>query len=273
MRIVVSLTTIPSRVHHLQEIVTCLKKQTLQVNRIYINLPIWSERENRPYPTPSLNDDSQVKVIRCADHGPITKLYPILDEELDPETLIITVDDDIDYIPERIALLVKWAKNYPDSAIGGSGFIIGNWWNFFGTICQPKNSMRVDVLEGYSGCAYRRKFFKNDIIDYTGAPTEAFYHDDVWISGYLAARNIPRIVHPSNEKNKEGNSGYGSEKHLKKGLSEDIFGFVWKILPVLFYFSRKECFNEKQVVPPTSTFGFWIIVLIVFILLLLIWII
>lgn len=276
MRTVVSLSTIPSRVEYLNQIVQCLKKQTYEVDRIYINLPKWSHRENIAYPDveDTLTQDPQVCVVHCEDHGPITKLYPILTHETDPETLIITVDDDIEYIPERVALLVKWAQLYPNVAIGGSGFILGKWWNFFGTIRMPKEITAVDVIEGYSGCAYRRKFFDEDLIDYTGAPKEAFYHDDVWISGYLAKRNIGRVVHPLHENAlKVGNSGYGKEERLPGALSESLINFIWKILPVLWYFQRNNIFQEEQKTAFYYTIGFWVLISIILVLLLLVYLI
>jgi len=266
MRIVISLTTIPSRVLHLKGFLSLLQQQTFQPDRIYINLPKWSKRENCAYPEPDIEETDQVRIIRCEDYGPITKLYPILSEELDPETIIITLDDDIEYIPDRIQQLVQMTREYPNAAIGGSGFILGELWNFFGTVRTPKTATLVDVLEGYSGCAYRRKFFQDDLLNYDQAPKEAFYHDDVWISGHLARQNIPRIVHEKQIDSSFGNSGYGQEKHLSNGLSGDILGFIQKILPVFLYFRSQGLFHEKQVVSPIRTFGFWILIIILVII-------
>lgn len=260
MRTVVSLSTVPSRVPYLQRIIDCLLNQTYQVDRIYINLPFWSQREKRDYPLPQLQKNDKVKVIRCQDHGPITKLYPVLREERDPETLIITVDDDIEYVPERIETLVHWAQEHPEAAIGGTGFIVGPWWWFYGTVHRPKKATPVSVIEGFSGCAYRRGFFSDDLLNYEGAPPEAFYNDDVWISGYLAKKGVPRLVHPSNEE-------FLVDQKLPGALSANKIMTAKKILPVISHFYNQGLFREEQVVTPWATAGFWVLLLILLVLL------
>ena len=186
MRVVVSLSTIPSRIKTLNTVLKSLLNQTYPIDLIYINLPYWSKREDCEYPLPDLyNFSTQIRILRCEDHGPITKLYPVLAEETDPETLIITVDDDCNYSTDGIETLVRWAEEFPDAAIGSAGITVGRWYNYLGYVRNTSKVTPVSILEGYSGCAYRRKFFQDDLIDYNDAPKEAFYHDDFWISGYL----------------------------------------------------------------------------------------
>lgn len=123
MRVVVSLSTIPSRVKYLSEAIESLLKQSYSIDRIYINLPYRSLRENVEYPL--LEEDfldPRVTILRCEDRGPITKLYPVLDVENDPQTIIITVDDDIHYPQDRIQTLVDWAeRNIQMQLLGGLG--------------------------------------------------------------------------------------------------------------------------------------------------------
>lgn len=262
MRIVVSLSTLPSRVPYLSGIIHCLLNQTCSIDRIYVNLPYWSRREKCEYPLPELEENERIKIIRCEDHGPITKLYPVLKYERDPQTIIVTVDDDIQYIPERIETLVHWAELYPQAAIGGTGFIAGPWWSFYGTVHRTVEITPVSVLEGFSGCAYRRGFFKDDLIDFTGAPPEAFYNDDVWISGYLAKRGIPRLVHPSNRE-------FLVDQRLPGALSANKIVVVRRILPVIAYFYNQGLFREEQVVALWKTAGFWILIVTLLLLILL----
>jgi hypothetical protein len=52
-----------------------------------------------------------VTVIRSArDYGPVTKLVPALHRELDPDTLIITVDDDKVYHKDLVRHLAWHAE-------------------------------------------------------------------------------------------------------------------------------------------------------------------
>lgn len=262
MRVVVSLSTIPSRVKYVSKIIRYLLEQTYPIDRIYLNIPYWSKREQKEYPLPECPHSDRLTILRCEDYGPITKLYPTLQEEKDPQTLIITLDDDTDYSPDRIQTLVHWAQRFPEAAIGGTGMIIGNFWNAISPVHQPHRLTPVDILEGYSGCAYRRKFFDQNLIDYSQAPREAFYHDDVWISGKLAEKGIPRYVHPSDRP-------IGENMWLPGALSGNLYNVTTRFLPVVNYFRGRGLFSENSEVPFWRTVGFWILLLVLILLVIL----
>lgn len=264
MRVVVSLSTIPTRVPYLHRIINQLQNQTYPIDKIYLNIPYYSNREKREYPPlPDNLNLKNVQVIRCEDRGPITKLYPVLQYETHDDTIIITLDDDVSYIPTRVETLVKWCRLYPNSALAATGYIIGNWYNYFGHIECPEKITTVSIIEGYSGCAYRRKFFNTDLLDYSGAPKESYYHDDVWISGYLALQNIDRLVHPEFFLDWKNNLG-----RLPAGLSDDIYSTITKFFPVVNHFKNKGVFNEPQIAPWHTTLGIQIPLIILLIILL-----
>ena len=48
------------------------------------------------------NNQAFICSTRCPDMGPITKFVPTLTSEVDPETLIVVVDDDTAYPPEMV---------------------------------------------------------------------------------------------------------------------------------------------------------------------------
>lgn len=255
-RVIVCFTTIPARVKFLSKILNCIHEQDYKIDKTYLLLPWKSKRENKKYPPLPIDINlTNVDVIRCEDYGPITKLYPILKYETDPETCIITFDDDVSYLPNRVSTLVKYALKYPNSAISGSGFIVGNWWNFFGSIVYPKKITSVSVIEGYSGCLYRRKFFDEALIDYTNAPKEAFYHDDVWISGYLALKGIKRLIHPEK---------FGTIDTLPNGLSHNRILCIKRFFPVLKYFKDLKTFNEEQVAKIWNTLTYKVLLIFMF---------
>lgn len=252
MRTVISLTTLPSRAHLLQGIIDCIESQTVQVDKIYVNLPDWSIREKRTYPEIRLRPNPRIEIVSCEDKGPITKLYPVLERERSPTTLIITLDDDIIYSNDRVETLKRWAEEFPGSAVGGSGFTVGKPWSFFGTVKHPKTPTKISVLEGVSGCAYRRGFFSDDFLEYGQAPKEAFFNDDVWISGRLAQKGIERIVHPSETE-------FYVDQKMPGALSADKLEVARRILPVILHFRGQGLFEEEQAADPQSTFGFWVL--------------
>lgn len=51
-------------------------------------------------------------------------------------------------------------------------------------------------MTGCAGIMIKPKFFTEEFFDYKKAPEEAFFVDDIWISGNLARRDIPRYVIP-----------------------------------------------------------------------------
>ena len=63
-------------------------------------------------------------------------------------------------------------------------------WNYF------KKPKIIHVVYGTGGVLYRPSFFNKEIFDYRDAPVEAFYVDDVWISGHLAKRKITSLIAP-----------------------------------------------------------------------------
>jgi hypothetical protein len=109
MRVVVTLTTIPSREKAVVDTVRSIKNGAVVPDAIYVNLPIW-------YPNLSRSSDPKLKaqleeagaiVNVCEDYGTFTKFIPTLEIEKDPDTLIIIIDDDSVYKPNFVAGLVS----------------------------------------------------------------------------------------------------------------------------------------------------------------------
>ncbi len=269
MRVVVSLTTIPSRLQYLESILKVIKNQTVQPDVTYLNLPYYSKKEKIDYTLPSQEflDKYNVEVIRCEDLGPITKLVPVLEKETDPETIIITMDDDMEYTSNRIKQLLDTSEKFPDSAISGDGWIVGSWYNYLTYIINPSKNTSVDIIQGCSACLYKRKFFDDmpgtsDLLDYPEEVKKyAFIHDDVWISGYLALKGITRIV--QSEYKKHINRRIANINALSSNIS-----FYYRIVRVIYYFKAKGVFNE--LIPLSSrSVGIWIIVVLIIIIIML----
>lgn len=195
MRVVVSLTTIPGREQLVERAIRSARAQSHPPDKIYLWLP-----EGRELGRLSLADTPRLQVKKCRDQGPATKLLPTLDEERDPATLIITIDDDVEYPETLVHKLVQASTLFPESAIGFTGWqvirsepkpVIAHFNEELSAcrIFQP-----VHVIEGTRGTLYRRGFFDETIKVHIEA-LEAFrYHDDIFFAGYLSSHGIPRIV-------------------------------------------------------------------------------
>ena len=55
---------------------------------------------------------------------------------------------------------------------------------------------KADVLTGTWGILVQPRFFDDRFRDYGRYPSEAFFVDDVWTSGHLARRGVPRLIVP-----------------------------------------------------------------------------
>lgn len=184
----------------LNETLQSLMAQSLKPDAIYLNVPKGKNpRTGEEYNIPDyIVEMKDVTVVRCVDVGPLTKLVPALAQETDPSSLVITVDDDKVYPADVLKTLAWYADHDSAQAWGVCG------WSF---MWYPRplgvlpvyvpyfvrgGGRHVDVLQACCGNAYRRSFF--DLDDLTMSPKQCFTTDDLWISGYLAAQGIRKVL-------------------------------------------------------------------------------
>src|SRR5262245_6484654 len=101
--VLVSLTSLPSRLPHIEPTLESLLAQTLPPDRILVALPLYSRREGCRYSIPGflrkLERTRTVEVVRClTDYGPGTKLLGAL-RRVPRDSCLIVVDDDVAYEP------------------------------------------------------------------------------------------------------------------------------------------------------------------------------
>jgi len=231
VRVVATCTTIPTRYERLRKMIESLVNQTYKLDAIYVGLPKRSHRLKLEYPP--LPDDIKkncIVVVPKIDYGPITKLYGGLVSEKDPETLIISFDDDIVYPPTTVETFVKHAQEWPDRVITATGMKsslgyifraietnLGPTASFTNIIClnDDGNGNDIDEVYGVTGVLYRLKFFpsnnriEKELFSYVFKDKNIFLNDDLLISGYLdykgikrrAFNDFPRISFPSVDSN------------------------------------------------------------------------
>lgn len=216
MRVVASLTTMPDRYFKIIKTLESLQRQTYKLDAIYLSLPGRSRRLNIEYPPVPPEISNLCTIVSCTDFGPITKILGGLLTEDDPETVIITVDDDMIYPEYIVETLVNHHKQYPNSALGSSGMLLKytcpmcaitpNENTFLYRIPKfsvPSEGRRVDSIYGYPGALYVRKFFpskeklEEEFLNYALVNHDMFMNDDIVISGYLSLKNIERRIFPN----------------------------------------------------------------------------
>lgn len=208
-RIVVTLTTLPSRIDRVGLTIKSLLSQTRRPREIRIYIPERSRREDTAYVIPEwLAALESIRIIRCDhDYGPSTKVLPALLSSADPDQPFLVVDDDRIYQPWLVAQMEALSETNPNLAIAGSGWdappdLLDHPTRLADTLlgrapapikCTRVSGRRdVDVMQGFSGYVVRPRFFRlEELADYAHAPAAAFFVDDVWISAHC---NVPKAV-------------------------------------------------------------------------------
>lgn len=207
--LIVSLTTIPSRIDALAPTLKSLLNQTARPASIRLCLPEWSDREQRPYSLPAwLTDLRSVTVVRCADEGPATKFLPTL-RSVDADQAVVVLDDDRIYHPQLLAHYADLARRHPDEIIAAAGWDAPDdridrpttlWRRLRGAPHVPvrANQVRrarpVDIVQGVHSYVVRPRFFDLTALgDFSAAPAALRFVDDVWLSAHS---RVLRVVHP-----------------------------------------------------------------------------
>lgn len=209
--IVVSLTSIPSRIDSIDDTLKSLMSQSRQPARIVLNVPKFSRREQVAYVVPErLRRLKALDIRECdEDWGPATKIIPTLLAEA-PDQPILIVDDDRIYPPSAIATIEAQSRRMPDAALAFAGWIVPAdhtdrpttvMSNLFMRPPAPIRGTRVsrprpvDVMLGFMGYLVRpRDFDLAAMTDFSGAPDALRYVDDVRTSALCAA---PKYVIPT----------------------------------------------------------------------------
>ena len=196
-KVIVSLTTIPNRLNAerpgfgLRPVLERLTTLSYGDYEVHLNIPTMNTKSGEYYTIPEWlkNFDSpKLKVFRTEDYGSITKLIPTVDRLSNPDDVIITVDDDLNYMDGFIEYHLMKRESYPNAAIGFAGIgAINGSCHFCTTV---KDDVRVKVLEGYKTVSYKKGFFGSDFKDFAIGN----WNDDMIISAYLGKNDIQKIV-------------------------------------------------------------------------------
>ncbi|WP_243613677.1 hypothetical protein [Shimia aestuarii] len=208
--VVVSLTTIPSRIGVIDHALKGLLDQSRPPRKIVLNVPYRSLREDCAYEVPEhLEGLRGIEIRRCEDMGPATKAIPtLLAEEADQ--VVMVVDDDRIYPRDAVEGIEKAAAALPDCAVCYAGWTVPETLvdapttirsNLFMLPPAPLRGTRLrvpretDVLLGVFGYALRPRFFDLAVLaDFSDIPRACFFADDVRTSALCKA---PKMVVPT----------------------------------------------------------------------------
>lgn len=192
-KVYLSLTTSPKRI---ENIVSMLKDIDLtHFDKVVVNLPLRFGRDGSLYAVPkSLQNFPKVLINRFPkDYGPLSKIFPTLQLLKEPNDIIISIDDDIKHDNRVFPLLIEQCKS-KDVVVTGIGKNLSYWASkkygsmprVFPFDHKPKGNY-VDLLEGFSGVAYKRKFFPDLKLlqSLSKVAKDCYLSDDLVLSYYL----------------------------------------------------------------------------------------
>jgi glycosyltransferase involved in cell wall biosynthesis len=204
-RVIVTFSTVPDRIGNLGPTIRSLLKQTRPPDEIVLAVPEFSIRERRPYIVPKyISCLPRVRVLRCEDWGPATKFIAAIQDELAAgreNTLIMVVDDDRLYPRDALETYLYYSEQLPNAALCFRGAAMPSTLDWDDAKMIYAKDLRepcpVAVITGCGSYLVRARFFDRSLWDYSGAPSVAFYIDDIWISGWLSRRGVKRYVVPA----------------------------------------------------------------------------
>lgn len=205
-RVIASLSTVPDRINNLTPTIRSLLKQTRPPDEIVLAIPQFSVREQRPYVVPKyISRLPRVRVLRChEDWGPATKFIAAIQDELAAgreNTLIMVLDDDRLYPRDALETYLHYSEQLPNAALCFRGAAMPSTLDWDDAKMIYAKDLReprpVAVITGCGSYLVRPRFFDRSLWDYSGAPSVAFYIDDIWISAWLSRRGVKRYVVPA----------------------------------------------------------------------------
>ena len=161
-KVIITLTTIPNRLNQtnggLKPVIDKLLNLSYENYEIHINIPYLCKKSNESYVIPKWLEtinNPKLKIFRTEDYGSLTKILPtIMRLDRNDDTILITVDDDLEYMDGFIEYHLEKRKTYPNSVLGFAGLsAIDGTCHFCTTV---EKDIRVKILEGYKTISYKK---------------------------------------------------------------------------------------------------------------------
>ncbi|VUD66068.1 hypothetical protein TDB9533_03496 [Thalassocella blandensis] len=207
---IVSMTTIPNRLSLIRPTIESIRAQSEPPTHIELNIPtVFRRNPAEKYTLPNwLNNDSFVRVYRCQDLGPATKIVPTLirNNENKINTPVVTVDDDLVYSKNHLrALLHCYINSNRQSLVAGSVACVaaknGQAPYLKELVSQAQLNQLSEkappVFEGFWGVLYPSSFYREKLryfIESCIQNDNVMCADDLILSVFAWRHNISVIL-------------------------------------------------------------------------------
>lgn len=189
----VSISAIPSRLAHINDILYAINNQTIRPNKIYLNIPYnykrFPEKHISEQDLKHINREN-LEIVRCKDFGPGTKILGAINNIRNYD-FVLLLDDDHIYNKNVCEIMLKAFKkekvNYSFYLNKIFGIKMGQCADVF--LIDTK---LLDKIE-----TFYEKFVKNNM--------NMFLDDDLWMAIYLQKVKKTKIKNLMNEFRKISN--------------------------------------------------------------------
>lgn len=200
--VIVSLTTYPKRIETIYKVINILFNQTVLVDKIVL----WLAREQFPGGVDSLPKNlveftqQGLEIAWCEDIGAHKKYYYTMKKY--PESIVITVDDDIYYSNDLVERLLKSYIKYPYAVSAIRAHLItfdhnGNIREYkeWKHRCRKDNKPSLALIAtGAGGVLYPPRCMHNEVFNIEMIKKTCLKGDDLWLKMMQVMVNTPVVI-------------------------------------------------------------------------------
>lgn len=201
MPVIISLTTYPKRIKSVHKVINTLLKQNILVDKIIL----WLAKEQFPNGIKDLPEELMkmaskgLEINWCDDIGAHKKYYYTMQKY--PDSIVITVDDDI-YYPNNLVekLLISYMK-FPNAISARRVHLIEfnngilspykEWKQCYTKIDFPAMAL---MATGVGGILYPPGLLDKEVFNKESIKNLALKGDDLWLKVIEVISNVPVVV-------------------------------------------------------------------------------
>lgn len=235
--IIVSLTSFPSRINEVWQVIEIMKRQTYKPKKIFL----WLSKEQFPLknalPGSLLNQEDEMFSIKFVDNNIRShKKYYYVSQSC-PNADVLLIDDDIYYPTDMIERMIAARRDNPNAIICQYGYIIKYdennvlmQYNKWENVTQYSNDNKLFFGSG-GGTLFKPSELYKDLTN-----QELFLQltptaDDIWLNAMARLANVPIImlkpalplpvkIHGQKEALSKINVGLGKNDEQIKAVSD-----------------------------------------------------
>ncbi|MDW3194869.1 MAG: glycosyltransferase [Cytophagales bacterium] len=207
MKLIATLTTMPSRIAYLEPVLLSILNQSMPPDEIHLQLPKHCLKEGCGYDLPDfIGKFSQVKVFEHdQDFGPATKWLPALAYLAGEEVMLLVMDDDCHYSTEMVANLYEFFQKDPHQVYCSTGGVLQGQKirrfmvheelqnNALTVIRNNKSPLAVDTVQGFSLILFNPNLVPKELIESLQNSALTQLADDIVLSAIFEKARINRI--------------------------------------------------------------------------------